>query len=274
MPLPDDFDEFEFLQGTVLREHNKAVRNFFSEQEDNDLTTPKSALKHACLIKDNDTQPMMLQRQWLFEITIGNAQAVQAPIYGIPVQEYQIDKKFKPQVHLHFLEKFDSGTHDGKDPIPLMEGTIKFTLMNETSESIIETEAERLARKIKSEFATPPYEWRKGWYKCTYLDLERGYDLRPLVKSKAEGEKLIKSVLSIQGHTFDRDYFQFVEHDRTYSVNPGTHRVYGETVKKYIRRRKTDVYFRYAKLHIWGRPNAINLVALEGTKLRSVLELV
>lgn len=274
MPLPDDFDEFEFLQGTVLREHNKAVRKFFKNQEDNDISTPKAALKHACLIKDNDTQAMMLQRQWLFEITVGNAQALQRPIYGIPVQELQTDKKFRPQVHLHFLEKFDSSTHDGENAVPLLEGTIKFTLMNETSETISRANAESLARKIKSEFATPPYEWGKGWYKCTYLDLERGYDLRPLVKSKAEGERLVKSVLSIQGHTFDRDNFQFIEHDRSYSVNPGTHRVYGRTVKKYIKRRKADVYFRYAQLHIWGQPNAINLVALEGSRLKSVIELV
>ncbi|MBW4570605.1 MAG: hypothetical protein KME31_22050 [Tolypothrix carrinoi HA7290-LM1] len=146
--------------------------------------------------------------------------------------------------------------------------------MHETSETISRANAETLATKIKSVFATPPFTWEKGWYKSTYFDAEKGYDLRLLVKSKTEAERVIKNVLEIQSHSFNRDYFQFVEHDRLYPVNPGTHRVYGRTVKKPIKRRRADVKFRYAQLLIQGQLNPVNLVATSGSRLRSVIERV
>ncbi len=273
MPLPADFSEWEHLQDMVRRDHNKAVREYFKNQPDDDLSTPKSSLKHACLIKDEDTTAMTQMRMWLFEITIGHAQSVQRPVYGIPVSEVQADWKFRPQVKLYFLEKYDEETH-GQQKIPQLEGEITFRLMHETSETISRANAETLARKIKSVFATPLFVWEKGWYKSTYFDTAKGYDLRLLVKSKTEAERVIKNVLEIQSHSFNRDYFQFVEHDRSYPINPGTQRVYGRTVKKPIKRRRADVKFKHAQLLIQGQPNAVNLVATSGSRLRSVIERV
>jgi hypothetical protein len=272
MPLPEGFSEWENLQDLVRLEHNKVVRAYFKNQADNDISTPKARLKHSCLIKDEDTVAMTQLRLWLFEVTCGHMQAVQRPVYGIPVQEFQPDRKFKPQIKLFFLEPYDPDVHD-TGPAQT-EGEITFRLMNESSETISRANAEQLARKIKQVFATPPFKWEKGWYKTTYLDAERGYDLRLLVKSKAEGERVVRQVLDIQSHPFDRDYFQFVEHDRTYPVNPGTHRVYGKNVKKFIKRRRADVTFRYAQLLVWGLPNPINLVATGNSRLRSVIERV
>lgn len=272
MPLPANFNEFEHLQDLIRKEHNKAVRNYFKNQEDEDISTPKSGLKHACVIKDEDSASMTLMRLWLFEITVGHAQSIQRPVYGIPVTEVQSNWKFKPQVMLKFVESYDEETH-GKGE-PRAEGEISFRLMNQTSESITRQDVERLALKIRQELARPAFVWSKGWFKSTYQDFERGYDFRLLVKSKTEAELVIKKVLSIQDHTFNRDYFQFVEHDRTYPANPGTHRVYGQTRKKYNKRPRVDVSFRYAQLTIQGLPNAINLVAMPGTRLRSVIEQV
>lgn len=273
MALPDGFSEWEHLQDMVRLDHNKAVSAYYNKQPDNDISTPKRALKQACLIKDDDTATMTLMRMWLFEITIGHAQAVQRPVYGIPVSEVQAHWKFRPQVKLYFLEKYDDETN-GQQKIPQLEGEITFRLMHETSETISRSNAETLARKIKSAFATPPFIWEKGWYKSTYFDAERGYDLRLLVKNKSEAERVIKNVLEIQSHTFNRDYFQFVEHDRSYPVNPGTQRVYGRTVKKPIKRRRADVKFKHAQLLIQGQPNPVNLVATSGSRLRSVIERV
>ena len=95
-----------------------------------------------------------------------------------------------------------------------------------------------------------------------------------MVTSKAEGERIIRAVLDIQDHPFDRDYLQYIDNDRTYPSNPGTHRVYGRTVKKFARRRTADVKFRHAQLLIWGKQNPINLVAVSGSRLRSVIERV
>lgn len=112
--------------------------------------------------------------------------------------------------------------------------------MDETSETISRTKAEQLAKAIKQEIATPVLLWEKGWFKSTYLDTERGDDLRLLVKSKIEGERIVKKLGKIPNHTFNSDYFQFVDHNRSYPINPGTHRVYGRTVKKFRTRPRAD----------------------------------
>lgn len=272
MTLPQGFNEYEHLQDLMRREHNKAVNLWFRNQPDNDLSKPKSALKHACLIKDNDTSVMTMMRLWMFEVTVGRTQAIQRPVYAIPEQEVQTNWKYKPQITLYFLEPYNREAHGNGEP--RADAEISFRLIGETNESMTRALAEKLAREIKNEFAKPVFEWSKGWFKCTYLDTEKGYDLRLYVKSKHEGERVVKQVLKIQNHTFDRDNFQFIDHDRSYPANPGTHRVYGQIRKKYTKRPRVDVKFKYAQLKIQGLPNAINLVATSGTRLRSVIEQV
>lgn len=270
MALPNNFSEFEHLQNLVLKEHNKAVRSWFKNQPDDDISTPKAGLKHACIIKDSDSASMVQMRQWLFEVTVGRTQAIQTPIYGVPVQELQSVVKYKPQVKLYFKEPYDEEVH--KDGTHQLSGEITFRLMNETSETMNYTKASVLARDIKRELTKPEvFTWEKGWFKCTYQDETNGYDFRLLVKSQAEGERVIKKIISIQSHAYNSDYFQFIEHKRTYPAVPGTHRVYGRTVRKFRERPRVSVKFRYAQLLIHGQMNPVNLVAVGG-RFRTVLE--
>ncbi|MEH2377610.1 MAG: hypothetical protein V7K27_01715 [Nostoc sp.] len=273
MPLPDDFNEWQHLKDTIRLWHNKGVNQYFKSTESDSLETPKKSLKVACTMKDSDTSTMTLMRMWLFEVTAGRLQSVQRPVYGIPWFEIQSERTFKPQVKLCFLEPYDFEIH-GSESTPQLEGEITFRLMHESSETISRSDAETIARKIKSVFATPPFIWHKGHFKCTYFDIERGYELKLLVPSKTEGERIIRAVLEIQEHPFERDFLQFIDNDRTYSTSPGTHRVYGRTVKKFIKRRTTQIKFRFAQLLIWGKQNPVNLVATSGSRLRSVIERV
>ena len=253
----------------MRKDHNKSVNSYFKNQPDLDISTPKARLKHTCLIKDEDTAAMTQLRMWLFEITVGRAQAIQAPIYGIPVTESQRDIRFRPQIKLFFKEDLDRTIHDGT--VPLSEGEITFRLLDKSSDTISRKDAEEYAKRIRDTFTKPVLTWSKGWFNCTYLDSLNGYDLRLLVKSKTEGERMIKEIVKIQKHVFDPDKFQFIDHDRTYPINPGTHRVYGRTVKKYRQRPRVDVKFKYAQLLIHGQQNAINLVAHAGTRFKSVI---
>ncbi|NET37191.1 MAG: hypothetical protein F6K19_35070 [Cyanothece sp. SIO1E1] len=272
MPLPEQFSEWEHLQAQIRRLHNRTVRDWFRDAIDDDISTVRSSLKHACLIKDDDSAIHTLLRLWLFEFNAGHSQALQTPVYGMPVQEFQRDRKFRPQVKLYFKEPRDFLDPEERGSRQ-SEGEITFRLMNETSETITRFKAEQLATRIRQEFATPLYVWRKGWFKCTYKDIDRGYDLRILARSRQEGVEVIRKVLDIQNHVFDDDNFQFIDHDRVYSNNSGTHRVYGETVKKPIRRPRADVRFLHAQLLIWGRPKPVNLVA-HGSRLKEVIEYV
>lgn len=271
MTLPSGFNEWEHLQDMIRRYHNQQVTNYFKNQPDDDISTPKRALKHACKIKDNDTVAMTQLRMWLFEVTCGHAASMQPAIYGTPVQELERNVTFKPQVKLFFQERL---TEDSEGRGREVRGEITFRLMNKTSSTISRTDAENLARDIKREFANPIFVWEKGWYKATYLDVERGYDLRLFVKSKLEGERVIKQVLKIQEHNYNSEYFQFVDHERSYSLNPGTHLVYGRSTKKPVKRPRVDIRFKYAQLLIWGKGQAVNLVATPDARLRSVIERV
>lgn len=271
MVLPAGFSEWEHLQDKVRNYHNKAVRLYFKNQPDDDISTPKSSLKHSCLIKDNDTVAMTQLRLWLFEVTVGRLEATLPTIVGMPLQEFQRDRKFKPQVKLVFRKDFNPVEDtEGYQP---HESEITFRLMDQSSDTISRLDAERLATRIKAEFTTPLLTWEKGIYKSTYEDINNGYDLRIYTQTQLESERLIKKVLSIQGHIFSNEFYQFITHEKSFPANPGTHRVYGQLRKKPVRRPRVTVKFRHAQLVIYGRQKPVNLVAA-GSRLKSVIERV
>ncbi|HYW21554.1 MAG TPA: hypothetical protein VE956_20075 [Nodularia sp. (in: cyanobacteria)] len=213
---------------------------------------------------------MVLLRKLFFEFDCGHTQSLQAPIYGIPVAEFQRDVTFKPQVKLVFRERYPTGaarTAPGR-------GEITFRLMNETASTYTETKAKALARAIKQEFATPLFVWEKGKYYYHYRDAEKGYHLRLLVNAKSEGERIAKKVLSIQNHTFSAQFVDFVDNDKVFPANPGTQLVYGKQVGIPRKRPSVDVRFRHAQLLLNGRLAAINLVSTQESALKSVLERV
>jgi spore coat polysaccharide biosynthesis protein SpsF (cytidylyltransferase family) len=129
----------------------------------------------------------------------------------------------------------------------------------------------KYAREIKKEFTTPLFSWNKGKYKCTYLDLENGYDLRLLCVSKAEGIRVVRSVLKILDKTFKDDNFQFIENMREFPDKPGTHKVYGKIVKKFRQRPTAVVKFTHAQLLIPGQVKPVNLVSVNG-RVKTALE--
>jgi hypothetical protein len=269
MPLPDNFDPWEHLQDQLRLWHNKSINKYFKNTPRDSLETPKESLRVACEMRDTDTSTMTLMRMWLFEITAGHAASLQTPIYGIPAQEYQRDSKFKPQIKLYFKESYDFEKHgDGTEQV---RGEIGFRIMNKTADTISRADAVEYAKEIKNEFATPPLIWKKGKYKCTYIDLENGFDLRLLCLSKAEGLSTVQSVLKILDKAYSDNNFQFIENTKEYPAQPGTHRVYGRTVKKFRQRPTADVKFTHAQLLIPGQVKPVNLVSVNG-RLRNAIE--
>jgi hypothetical protein len=107
MSLPEGFSEFEHLQDQIRVVHNKLVRDWFLNVDDNDVATARTSIKHACLLKDDDTADMTLMRLWLFEVFVGHAQSFHPPLYTIPLMAFQDHAKFKPQITLFFAEDAD-----------------------------------------------------------------------------------------------------------------------------------------------------------------------
>ncbi|NET72924.1 MAG: hypothetical protein F6K62_18925 [Sphaerospermopsis sp. SIO1G2] len=270
MTLPANFDEWEHLQDQVRRWHNKRVDLWFKNQPNNDVSTPKSSLKHACKIKDEDTVPIVILRKLLFDFDAGYAQSVQAPIYGMPLDELQASVRFVPQVNLHFKERHPYIA----DRTRAVTGRISFRLKGESSETYSRAKAEALASKIKGAFTGPIFVWRKGKYYYYYRDNSSGIDLRILCPSKSEGRRVASAVLDVANIPFNDDFEDFVENTRSYPNNPGNQIVYGQSQPKPIRRPTVDVRFRYAQLLLHGQRRHINLVATAEVGLRRVIQKV
>jgi len=261
MPLPEGFSEWEHLQDTVRLDHNKAVKQYFKNQPDDDLSTPKSSLKHACIIKDEDTATMTMMRMWLFEITLRHAQSVQAPIYGIPTSSYHDSIAFVPQVRLFFREDSDE-VEDGYSPVT---SEITFRLMGETPQTMTEGKANVLANKIKTVLGTNKgYRFKRGQSKITYLDKDKGYDFRLFVWDKSEGKELITKILDIQNHSPRWDNLSIIQREKTYSTIPGNQLILGKTRRKPRERPVAYVRFRWAELKLHGLVNDIILYDLTG----------
>ena len=82
MPLPINFDEFEHLQSAFTKVYNLLVREEFDYVIDRNLNValPRHSLKQASLIKNNDTEEMVLMRLWLFFVHLRKAQDLPQPI--------------------------------------------------------------------------------------------------------------------------------------------------------------------------------------------------
>ncbi len=270
MPLPDNFNGVEHLQDTIRRVYNKEVREHFSDVPDDDINVARSSLKQACLHEDRDSLIVTVARMLLFEIPLRHAQTLQAPIFGIPVDSFESNVRYKPQIKLYFLED-PQDAEVGYSPI---EGEVTIRLKNETTSTLTEANLVTYANRVKTHFATPAYRWHKGKYKYTYKDLSEGYDLRILAFSKVEAQQLITAVLQIQNDTPNWEYLTSHEPEQPtnrYPTIPGNQLILGKSRKKRRSRPVGYVRFRYASILIHGLPSPRTLIDLSGTRANPVV---
>lgn len=261
MAAPNNFDEFEHLQSTIIKVHNRIVKEDFSDitGDDLDLAVPRSSLRWACLLKDNDTCEMMIQRFLLFYFTLRKAQDLQQPFYSIPLDDLHASRKFKPQVTLYFKEEDNDVEEDSRPTW----GEISFRLMSKSSATITKSELTTLANKIKTEFGSANgYIWKKGRKLYSYTEKDKGYQLQLLCRDDSTAKELINKILDIENHTPDWKYLKSNIADNeneTFPYNPGSQTILGKSYKKPRRRPMIDVRFQYATATIWGinRPIAL-----------------
>lgn len=272
MPTPENFQPWEHLQDVIKKVHNKLVKEEFSDANDDDISTPRSSLKQACLVQDNDTVGIVLMRMMVYYYSLRKAQDLQQPYYGMPIEEAQVKRKTKPKIELYFLEDLND-IEPGYSPV---SGEISFRLMDETSTSLTEAKLLSYGNKIKSIFATGNgYIWRKGKEMVTYSDWEKGYQLQILCRDKTDGKQLINKVLDIQNDTPDwakANLNKNEEESQAFPTNPGIQLILGKSRKKPRRRPIADVRFRYATIHIHGITLPIPLVDLSGVFLNPIVK--
>lgn len=269
MPLPPNFSPWEHLQSVLISVHNKRVREEFADASDDDLTTPRSSLKLACTLRDTDSAIQTLLRMFLFYMSLQGAEALHPPLYTMPVDRYQQQVKFSPQVTLYFKEDLED-VEQGYAPL---DAEISFRLTNETGQTLTQAELRTLANKIKAEFSptSAGYRWRKGRVKVNYRDPDRGYLLSLNAFSESQGREVIAKVLSIQGHTIDPSKLSISQLAEAPPVVPPMQTVLGKQRRQPRRRPVGWVRFVYAELHVWGDPNAVCLVDRSRRRRKALL---
>ncbi|MFB2833483.1 hypothetical protein [Floridanema evergladense] len=269
MPLPQNFSEWEHLQNQVRRLHNERVREFFADvDQDDDISSPRGSLKQACLLKDKDSAIITAVRMMFFEFSVGNARSLQAPIYGMPVDQFQeeFEVSYRPMVRLYFSQDLAAVPND----LPPIRQEISFRLMNETSETISNGDLSLLANKIRTKFWT--YDFNKGKIKTTYTDPSKGYRLSINAISESEGLNVIQDVLSIQGHTIEDKFLNVKDKPRLSSDNsPGTKTILGKPRKGRRWRPTGTVRFRFANISICGLAKDPILVDKTGTFPQAII---
>lgn len=275
----------EDLQDLIRLLHNRIVRQEFNDVSEDEtwpkildssgavvgqhpINTPRSRLRIACQIDDAESIEVTILRLFFFYFIVRGGEDFGPPIYGIPVDEFQEQFKFRPQITLYFEQDYE-GTPDHSAPV---RARISFRLMNESSETITENELKRIGQKIKTEFGVNHgYRWRKGHIKAVYRDTQHGFDFRLLVFSEAEAREVIEKVLEIQGRAPDWDNLSLVESRQTFSSVAQTKTILGKQRKLPVRRRIAYVRFRRATASIWGIPNDVLLYDATGYRTAKAL---
>lgn len=263
MALPSDFSPWEHFQSTLISVQNKRVREEFNDADDDDISTPRSSLKLACTLRDDDSAIQTLLRLWMFYILLRGASDLHPPIYTMPTDRYQQDVKFAPQVTLYFREDLDD-VEEGYKPI---DSEISFRVKNESYQTFSPADAQSLANRINLEFGVGDgYRWHKGRTKLSYRDKENGYQFSVNAYSESEGRAVISKVLSLQSDTLSGDKLTVSELGATPATLPPTESIYGKARRLPRRRPVGYVRFRYAECHVWGLNKAIILVDATGRR--------
>lgn len=278
MPLPEGFNPFEQLQDTWRRVHNKRVREHFSDLSavdddwDPTIDTPRGGLRVACTMSDGNSADMTIIRTLLFWVVLGEASALQAAVYGIPVHSYQETRAFKPQIQLYFLEDANDVAQD-YSPV---SGEITFRLMSESGATLTESNVHSLAQKCKTAFSTGSgFVWQKGKVMVSYTDKTKGYQLQLLCRTKSEGRRVIEQVLDIQNDAPNWKFMNVSENEEVmerFPTVPPQERILGRNRRLPRQRPIADVRFQYALLHLHGLSDPIVLIDRSGSFRNPVLE--
>ena len=253
--MPNPPSSFENLQSVYRLTYNRKVREMFRDDiPDDSFSTPESQLKNAMLIQGNDSANIMLLRINLFRMYREEQQI--PDVYGIPITSFDETVVYRPQVCLSFLEPLEEArTRNARQK----RVRVSFRLMNETSETLTQSNITSLESGIRREFPDS-YVFNTGLIKISYRDKPSGYELILNPSTVNEGKEMINQVLGIRNHVFNDDFMTVSQSPgRNYKAVP-TQRILGESVRMPERRRITKVRLKRAELKIHGLAKDIILL--------------
>ncbi|MEM9544272.1 MAG: hypothetical protein AAGA60_32925 [Cyanobacteria bacterium P01_E01_bin.42] len=260
-------NDTERIQDWHKKHTNRKVREYFNDIEKDAIggVEKRNVVRSMLLHKESDSALLTMMRiQLWWELRVfGDEEFFEKfkdNIYGVPTVSFQQQRKFQPQIILHFLEDADKVLLKNSP----VRGKITFRLMDETATEITRAKVDLLANRVKSIFGIggTGLIWKKGRKMVTYNDWNKGYGLQLRSWSEAEGERMIGKVLDIQNHSPDwskSNLNQNKEERERYPAVPGNQNILGESIKKPRERPIADVRFTHAELHLHGRKKPIIL---------------
>lgn len=248
------------LRSFLRKTHNREVNEWFKDVtvQTPDNSTARNQAKRACLILPKESQNMALLKTLNFRYIVQKTH-LRPDVFGVPIGTMDAQRKYRPQIVLEFLE-------DAIDVVAgydRVDGRISFRLMDETSETITNTELIAIARRISTKFtARNGYIWKKGKDLASYIDKEKGYQFQLLVRNKADAKELVTDVLETNNDTPNWNKLSYKEADNptgAYPTVPSSQTILGKTVKKPRIRPISEVRFQSAYCNIWGKTRPVIL---------------
>ncbi|MEG5159576.1 hypothetical protein QUB37_03885 [Microcoleus sp. AT3-A2] len=176
----------------------------------------------------------------------------------------EVKRKGRPQLYIYF-EEDEEDIEPGYDPI---RSRISMRLMDKTDTSLSRADLNQYTTKIQNIFGTGGGKiWKRGKDMASYTDWENGYQLQLLVRSKTDGEELIKQFLSIQNVSFAKKKYFYKENQdviNAYPTNPGSEIVLGKEIKKARYRPIAEIRFQAAWISLASIRKPVYLVDQSG----------
>ncbi|MDZ8135126.1 MAG: hypothetical protein RM049_07455 [Nostoc sp. DedQUE04] len=275
--LPDNFDPFEHLQKIYIPQHNALVQKYFSDLGNDwkpNIASPRSALRVACTMVDNDNQLMMNLRHHLLFDLLGYGRKNLAIVYGSkfdtapPVAGH-------PQLFLYFSQDAAAKPIDE----PLIEHEKSCRLMNFSCSSegakpaITKADMTAIANEIKTLFLDNKkgITYTTGNKSASYTDPDNGFAKGNylLVNSKADAVSIYSKMCNAIDVPYKGDSHILLNDPDKASTTTATA---GKTTilgKQYNNRRYRPVAilrFRYAYISLG---NLVSPIFLIDTTLRN-----
>lgn len=253
-------NDWAFQRSFLRRTYNEEVKEYFRdvpEGDETNNTTSRTAARNACLIGTNDSRIEAYTKMHTFRYVVQKVH-LKPDVFGVPITDLEEHVSFSPTIHLYFEQDAQAVT-PGKKPI---RREIGFRFLGETNETITPAKAERLATKIKNEFAiSNGFRFDTGKIKTTYAYHPKLPRMSALVQRESDGREIMRKILGLIDLTFEENNISFNTPQKDSVNNPvGNDLIYGKQREKSRWRPTAVVRFQYASLSIDGLHRGIILV--------------
>lgn len=263
MPEPDNFTPTEQFQDVNKRIWNKLIKEYFRDitnlENDLDLTTPRQGLLKACLHREDDPISLTIGRMQLFLYGTTYLRDQYPIVAGDLLNDLDTEVTYKPKITLHFVEDAE----DAEAGYQQVDMDVSWRLINETTQSVTESKLRAIANKIKTSFGSGNgYVFKKGRKVVLYERRSEGYKFIINARDLAEGKRLIRDIVTLNGDTLDTNILKVAEVDSeadAFPYNPGTQTILGKRRPKPRKRPLVNVRFRYAYATVHGYNKPIYL---------------